>query len=98
MFLVCLCNSLMLSPLTPTHPHINCPSSYGDVYLARWHGCDVAVKCLNPSLFFSDGERSSQEPTGAAAGRQDLPLAQSCPVLHTACAACRSNRPCDHLS
>jgi serine/threonine protein kinase len=25
---------------------------YGDVYLGRWHGCEVAVKCLNPALFF----------------------------------------------
>ena len=28
---------------------------YGDVYLGRWHGCEVAVKCLNPSLFFQHG-------------------------------------------
>jgi hypothetical protein len=28
---------------------------YGDVYLARWHACDVAVKCLNPSLFYQTG-------------------------------------------
>jgi serine/threonine protein kinase len=25
---------------------------FGDVYLGRWHACEVAVKCLNPSLFF----------------------------------------------
>ncbi len=28
---------------------------YGDVYLGRWHGCEVAVKCLNPALFFQGG-------------------------------------------
>ena len=28
---------------------------YGDVYLGRWNGCEVAVKCLNPSLFFQVG-------------------------------------------
>ncbi|PRW58530.1 alternative oxidase [Chlorella sorokiniana] len=32
---------------------------YGDVYLGRWHGSDVAVKCLNPSLFFDGGEMSA---------------------------------------
>ena len=32
---------------------------YGDVYLAKWHNCEVAVKCLNPSLFFSGGDLSS---------------------------------------
>ena len=25
---------------------------YGEVYLAKWHNSDVAVKCLNPSLFY----------------------------------------------
>jgi len=28
---------------------------YGDVYLGKWHSCEVAVKCLNPSLFFQGG-------------------------------------------
>jgi hypothetical protein len=32
---------------------------YGDVYLAKWHNCEVAVKCLNPSLFFNGGDLSS---------------------------------------
>ncbi|KAL6769353.1 hypothetical protein ACKKBG_A30675 [Auxenochlorella protothecoides x Auxenochlorella symbiontica] len=29
---------------------------YGDVYLGRWHSCEVAVKCLAPSLFFQGGD------------------------------------------
>lgn len=29
---------------------------YGDVYLGKWHSCDVAVKCLNPALFFQGSE------------------------------------------
>ncbi|GIL89538.1 hypothetical protein Vretifemale_17370, partial [Volvox reticuliferus] len=27
---------------------------YGEVYLCRWQSCDVAVKCLNPSLMMPD--------------------------------------------
>ncbi|GIL42271.1 hypothetical protein Vafri_296 [Volvox africanus] len=27
---------------------------YGEVYLCRWHSCDVAAKCLNPSLLMPD--------------------------------------------
>jgi hypothetical protein len=32
----------------------------GQVYLGRWHSSEVAIKCLNPSLFFSgsDGKAS----------------------------------------
>lgn len=32
---------------------------YGDVYLGRWHACEVAVKCLNPALFFQGNEPGS---------------------------------------
>lgn len=32
---------------------------YGDVYLGRWHACEVAVKCLNPALFFQGAEPGS---------------------------------------
>lgn len=32
---------------------------YGDVYLGRWHACEVAVKCLNPALFFQGSEPGS---------------------------------------
>ena len=28
---------------------------YGEVYLAKWHSSEVAVKCLNPRLFLPDG-------------------------------------------
>jgi hypothetical protein len=38
---------------------------YGDVYLARWHGSDVAVKCMNPSLFFGTGELACAGTSGA---------------------------------
>ena len=26
------------------------------VYLGKWHGSEVAVKCLNPGLFFGGGD------------------------------------------
>lgn len=29
------------------------------MYLGKWHNCEVAVKSLNPSLFFSGGDLSS---------------------------------------
>jgi hypothetical protein len=29
------------------------------VYLAKWHGCDAAVKCLNPGLFFGGGDMTN---------------------------------------
>ena len=35
------------------------PRRYGDVNLGRWQGCEVAVKCLNPSLFFHGGDAAA---------------------------------------
>jgi hypothetical protein len=32
---------------------------YGEVYIGKWHSSEVAVKCLNPSLFFAGGEGSA---------------------------------------
>lgn len=29
------------------------------VYLGKWHGSEVAVKCLNPGLFFGGGEANN---------------------------------------
>jgi len=29
------------------------------VYLGKWHSSEVAVKCLNPSLFFAAGDPNS---------------------------------------
>lgn len=29
------------------------------MYLGKWHSSDVAVKCLNPSLFFAAGDPNS---------------------------------------
>lgn len=29
------------------------------VYLGRWHSSEVAIKCLNPSLFFSGSDGSA---------------------------------------
>jgi len=43
---------------------------FGEVYLCRWHSCDVAVKCLNPSLLVPDGGMGSISkvtPTGPQA-------------------------------
>jgi hypothetical protein len=40
----CLSN-VMLTALRPA-----------EVYLGKWHGCDAAVKCLNPGLFFGGGD------------------------------------------
>lgn len=28
---------------------------YGEVYLCKWHACDVAVKSLSPALLMEDG-------------------------------------------
>ena len=28
---------------------------YGEVYLGKWQHSEAAVKCLNPSLFFTGG-------------------------------------------
>ena len=39
----------------PSCPPARPPRRYGDVWLGRWHGSDVAVKSLNPSLFFGGG-------------------------------------------
>lgn len=32
---------------------------YGEVYLGKWHSSEAAIKCLNPSLFFNEGQVSS---------------------------------------
>ncbi|KAK9903274.1 hypothetical protein WJX75_001673 [Coccomyxa subellipsoidea] len=34
---------------------------YGEVYLGRWHSSEVAIKCLNPSLFFSGSDGSASK-------------------------------------
>ena len=31
---------------------------YGEVYLGKWHSSEAAIKCLNPSLFFNEGQVS----------------------------------------
>ncbi len=31
------------------------------VYLGRWHSSEVAIKCLNPSLFFSGSDGSASK-------------------------------------
>jgi len=38
---------------------------YGDVYLGRWHGCEVAVKCLNPASFFQGAAGGAGADPGA---------------------------------
>ncbi len=37
---------------------------FGEVYLAKWHSTDVAVKCLNPSLFSPDGNMGTASEGG----------------------------------
>ena len=29
---------------------------YGEVYLGKWHSSEAAIKCLNPSLFYNEGQ------------------------------------------
>lgn len=31
---------------------------YGEVYLGKWHSSEAAIKCLNPSLFYNEGQVS----------------------------------------
>ena len=31
--------------------------AFGEVFLCKWHGSDVAVKCLSPSLIMGSGSR-----------------------------------------
>jgi hypothetical protein len=47
----------------PTRPRHSTPCPL-QVYLARWHSSDVAVKCLNPALLAPDGSM------GSAGGRR----------------------------
>ncbi|CAL5222116.1 g4432 [Coccomyxa viridis] len=34
---------------------------YGEVYLGKWHSSEVAIKCLNPSLFFSGSDGTASK-------------------------------------
>ncbi|WIA09456.1 hypothetical protein OEZ85_008857 [Tetradesmus obliquus] len=40
--------------------------AFGEVYLCKWHGTDVAVKCLSPSLLASSSSSSSSSRRAAA--------------------------------
>jgi hypothetical protein len=40
---------------------------FGEVYLCRWHSCDVAVKCVNPNLLVPDGGMGSISKVGVLA-------------------------------
>lgn len=37
-----------------------CPTP-AQVYLGKWHSSEVAIKCLNPSLFYSGGEGAASK-------------------------------------
>lgn len=41
---------------------------FGEVYLARWHSAEVAVKCLNPLLLSPDGAMGSVSRVGGRQG------------------------------
>ena len=32
--------------------------AYIQVYLGKWHNSEAAIKCLNPSLFYTAGDRA----------------------------------------
>lgn len=51
-----LCKSFPLQ-CTATH-RVRC---FVQVYLGRWHSSEVAIKCLNPSLFFSGSDGSASK-------------------------------------
>lgn len=41
---------------------------FGEVWLCRWHSSEVAVKCLNPSLFLPDGGMGTVSEVRGAGG------------------------------
>jgi serine/threonine protein kinase len=41
--------------------------AFGEVYLCKWHGTDVAIKCLSPSLLASNSSSSSSKSAAGAA-------------------------------
>lgn len=60
---------------------------YGEVYLCKWHACDVAVKSLSPALLTADGFGGGN--ANEQVGRKCLPGCLSediydlpCPHMH----------------
>uniref|UniRef100_A0A383V2H6 Protein kinase domain-containing protein n=1 Tax=Tetradesmus obliquus TaxID=3088 RepID=A0A383V2H6_TETOB len=49
----------IISPEDLTPVRLLGTGGFGEVYLCRWHSCDVAVKCLNPNLLVPDGGMGS---------------------------------------
>ena len=41
---------------------------YGEVYLGKWHSSEAAIKCLNPSLFFNEGQVSASLVASSSSG------------------------------
>ena len=42
------------------------------VYLGKWHGSEVAVKCLNPGLFFGGGELNDHAAVAGLVKEADM--------------------------
>ena len=42
------------------------------VYLGKWHGSEVAVKCLNPGLFFGGGEANNHAAVNELVKEADM--------------------------
>lgn len=42
------------------------------VYLGKWHGSEVAVKCLNPGLFFGGGDGADNSAVAELVKEADM--------------------------
>ncbi len=42
------------------------------MYLGKWHGSEVAVKCLNPGLFFGGGEANNHAAVNELVKEADM--------------------------
>ncbi len=42
------------------------------VYLGKWHGSEVAVKCLNPGLFFGGGDANNHAAVNELVKEADM--------------------------
>ena len=63
-----LCMSHAWSP--HVSPHV--AALLLQVYLGKWHGSEVAVKCLNPGLFFGGGEANNHAAVNELVKEADM--------------------------
>jgi serine/threonine protein kinase len=56
--------------------------AFGDVFLARWHGTEVAVKCLSSNLLVGSGEEGGSSAAGSAAAADLMQEASMLAALH----------------